>query len=265
MAKVEMKEDTSALDELSGGSDKESIKLPYMAINIASEDSDGKEIPVKTFTIVGTGKYSKTVKFRPLGMYNKLIAMKQDGTQWKVTNETIMFRKEQAIDARGGVGCGRLLGKAIPESWGDAEKKANRAKAQYYGFLFGYVEFPDSEPVLCNFRVPSGKAALIGNALAEYGKLKRKYHEHYLDLKLSTNAKDRSSPHPTLEVSIDTSKVLTSNAQLEKDAKLVLEFVSEHNARIRESHMNAKLARNEIKSDSALIAAIDEDEDTIPF
>lgn len=258
-------EELALLDELSGGKADSGAKLPYLAVNIASEDGEGKEIPVKTFNLVGTDSFSKTIKFRPLAFYNKLIAMTKDGTKWKTTNETIFYQKEQPVDARGGLACGRLLGRSVPESWTEEQKRANKQKANYYGFLFGYVEFPNKEPVLCNFRLPAGKAMQISQVLND---LERnhggKFQVYRIDMKLITNPKDKSSPHPVLEISPDLTQVLSISGT-GGDLLQIKEYVTQHNARIKSSFQNAQLARNSLKSDFEVTAAVEDDDNSIPF
>lgn len=246
-----------------------SSSMPYLSMNIASEDDDGNEIPVKTFHLSGTKLYSKTVRFRPYLYKNKLIAMKQDGKNWKTTNETLFYSgKEQPLDARGGIACGRLLGKAIPESWGEEQKKINKAKATYYGFLFGTVEFPGQEPVVCNLRVPAAKAFQVSNVMNDLDKAHGGYQKYMLNLKLISNPKDKSSPHPVLEIEPDLSTVLTSSGTGDNVNK-IREFIESHNKRIRDSHKTTKLARQGHESDSALVDDVMEDDndlnDTIPF
>lgn len=255
---------SEVLDKLGGSAKNESgVKIPFLAMNIASENEDGVEIPVKTFNIVGTDSYSKTVRFRPISYVNKLIAMKQEGTAWKTTNETIFYGVgEQPLDARGGIACGRLLGKAIPENYTEEQKKANKAKANYYGFLFGLVEFPGQQAALCSFRVPAGKAVQVANVLQDLNKHHGKHRQYMLNMKLSTNSKDKSSPHPVLEIEPDLSTKLPDTG-LKEAATVINDFINQHNTRIRTSHQNAKLARGSAIADTKLVSEIMDDE--IPF
>lgn len=264
-SKVEETPESAMLDELSGASKEENIKMAFLTMNIASEDDEGNEIPVKTFTLSGTKEYSKSIRFRPLAYYNKLIAMKQDGKMWKATNETIFYMdREQPIDARGGVACGRLLGKAVPENWTEEQKKINKAKASYYGFLLGLVEFPGKEPTLCNFRIPAGKAVQVSNVLNDLKKNHGgKYRAYMLNLKLASNPKDKSSPHPVLEIEPDLSTTLPDTG-LSESGELIKAYVAQHNARIRDSHQNARLARSGTQSDMEVSSAID-GSDEIPY
>ena len=73
------------------GSSKQAQTMPLLVINVDDVDADGKDITPRTFHIKGTDLYSKTVTFRMLRFVNKLISMKQDGKQWKTTNETIFY------------------------------------------------------------------------------------------------------------------------------------------------------------------------------
>lgn len=260
-ATVVSEDEQTVLDMLNEGKEDEGIKIPFLIVNIASEDDEGNEIPVKTFHLTGTNNYSKSISFRPLGFFNKLIAMKQEGNKWKVTNETVFYNKEQPIDARGGIACGRLLGKAIPESWSEEQRRANKTKANYYGFLFGLVEFPGQEPVLVNFRLPGGKAMQVSQALNEMDKQGR-YQFYNMTMKLSTNPKDKSSPHPVLEISPDLNEKLTVS-ELKEPLHVIKSYVDQHNVRIKTSFQNASLARKSLNSDIDISSAVEDDE--IPF
>lgn len=268
MAKAKTKiedntEEEALLSKLNGrDNSKSDVSMPFLAMNIASEDDEGNEIPVKTFHLSGTKLYSKTIRFRPLAFKNKLITMKQQGKDWKTLNETIFYNVgEQPLDARGGIACGRLLGKAVPDHWNEAEVKVNKAKATFYGFLFGLVEFPGEKPVLCNFRVPGGKAVQIGTVLRDLADNHEGFARYMLNLKLASNPKDKSSPHPILEIEPDMSTVLPVSG-IKDHLNSILEFVDTHNKRIRDSHASVKLARQETKEDSALLDDLD---DNIPF
>lgn len=259
-------EEEALLAELNSGTGDVSAKMPSLAINIATEDDAGNDIPAKTFTLIGSGEYSKSVKFRPLAYYSRLLAMKQDGTTWKTTNETIFFKGgEQPIDSRGGIGCGRLLGKSIPESWTEEQKKANKAKAAFYGFLFGLVYFEGKEPVLCNFRLPATKSYAVSTVLNELRAKHGDFTRYMLELKLASNPRDRSSPHPVIEIVPDVSKELPLSGLLEP-LKAIKAYVDSNNSRIRENHQKAKLARKSLDEDVEIdskLASFGDDE--IPF
>lgn len=259
------KEETDLLDELNGKSANAGPSMPYLSINIASEDKDGKEIPVKTFHLSDTDLYSKTVKFRPFAFYNKLIAMKQDEKKaWKTINETIMYRMlEQPIDARGGVACGRLMGKAIPTTWTEEQLRANKAKANYYGFLFGTVQFPGSEPVLCNFRVPGGKAVQVNNVLKDLDTNHGGFQQYAVNMTLKSNSKDKASPHPIIDIEPDVGTVLPRSGNL-KDLTAIKGYVDAHNKRIRDSHKSVVMARAGEVADTETVAHV-LGEDSIPF
>lgn len=269
MAKAKTKiedetEEESLLRTLKGKSASEAanITMPYLIINIASEDDEGNEIPVKTFNLSDTKLYSKTVRFRPLAYRNKLITMKQQGNDWKTLNETIFYTgREQPIDARGGIACGRLLGKAVPEDWTEEKRKVNKAKATFYGFVFGLVEFPGEKPVLCNLRVPGGKAMQFSNVLNDLDNNHEGFERYYLNLKLASNPKDKSSPYPILEIEPDMSTVLPISG-IKTYLNSISEFIEAHNKRIRDSHTNVRLARQETKNDADLLEDLD---DEIPF
>lgn len=251
-------------------------RLPALLINTSPTDEDDNEIPLQTFTILGEkGLYSKTIKFQPIKFVNKLMDMRQDATtkRWKCANESIFFiRAQEPIDAAGGVGCGRLLGRAT-SNMNEEQKKINKGKAQFYGFLFGLVTFPDQEPRLVSFRMGASKAVTIGNVLQDVEKQGLKPREVYLDLKLVTNKKDRKSIHPDIDVSFSPlEKAPTNNAVFLKAVKEVTTFVDGSNKQVYDSHVSAiKRKTSNITSAKLVQQLVDnseEDEelnDSIPF
>jgi hypothetical protein len=266
MTKPEKQNEADLLiEEMSKGSASTAPQIPYLVINIDSEDAEGNTVPARTFNIKGTAEYSKEVTIRPVRFVQKLIAMKQDGKTWKTTNETVFYSfPEQPLDARGGISCGRLMGKAIPDSWSEEQRRANKAKANFYGFLFGLVEFPGKAPELVNFRVPAGKAKQLADAmqaLAAHGKPQW----YKLKLTLKKDDKNKSSPHPVLDISLDISQKLPTEG-LTPHLLATNEYVKSHNDRILTQHKNAVTARRSLVDDTALVQAIEVDgSDEIPF
>lgn len=266
MAKAQelTQEEQDIINKFDGGqSTKEASNMSILLINVDDTDSTGKEVPAKTFHIKGTELYSKTITFRPLHFMNKLISMKQDGKTWKTTNESILYQMfEQPIDARGGIACGRLLGKAIPEHWNEEQKKANKAKANFYGFLFGIAQFPGADPVLVNFRVTGGKAKQFSDVFSNY---KAKGLGGMRDFNLTLGLKpEKGTVHPKLVIVPDVERKLLS-AGLGEHLKSVDEYIESHNTRIRASHQNAKIARKGLEEDTALGVTLDSFNDEIPY
>lgn len=149
---------------------KQKNELPSMkqlAINVDKVDDEGQKIDPDTWHIRGEKQYTDTVSFRPLRYKQKFIRMNQnEKKQWRTDNESIFVEGfEPAYDVRGGLACGRLIGK-LPEHWTEEQRQANFKKATIYGFLFGLVTLPGGEPTLVNFRAAPAKATVIREAIS---------------------------------------------------------------------------------------------------
>lgn len=240
--------------------------IKYLVVNTDEVDNNGNEIPAKTFHINGTDLYSKTIKFRPLDMYNRIIKTVQNkDKKWEVVNETIYYKREQPIDKAGGIACGRIINGPLLKQMTDSEKELNRKKATFYGYLFGFVEFPGEEPVLVEWRLPGGKAWQVGDALkvlSDAGKM----NNFSIDLTLKPV---KGSVHPELEVLPDVTNRYTLDEKAIEGAGHVLDHVSKRNAWISEQHRAALMQKSGKAQDKALLASLDasdeEDEDEIPF
>lgn len=265
-------------------------QLPFLGINKSPVDKDGNDIPVQTLEL--DGKYSKTATFRPIAFYNRLLDMRQDAKtkKWKLYNETIYFgNREEPIDTAGGVACGRLLGRATA-GMNPEQLKANKAKANFYGYAFGIVQLTDaktgkpledSPATLVSWRLPAGKAMQISNVLNEVKALNRKIQTVELDIKVVPNKNDRTNANPDLEITFNPSKELpVSDKAYAKGNLQITEFVKATNSDIRKQHFKALQAKGVSIANNASVAAtarklgvksveeveIDEDlDDQIPF
>lgn len=206
-------------------------------INLNSVDANKKKIPVNTFNISGTDIYLEELNIRPLGFYSKFMDEKQvtgkDGKKsWKPMVETVLYtRGEEAYDTQGTTNCGKVSRKNIPASWTEVQKAANRDKARYYGFLFGLVDIPGSDPVYAMARLPSAKALAVNQALFDAKVSDKALYKYRMKLTLQPK---NGTVHPDLEVSIDTSKELPVSDVVEFHKKMT-SFVTTHNNRIMQT------------------------------
>lgn len=250
---------TSLLDEYNSTQSKGN-NLPYLKINISTEDNDGNSIPPKTFNIEGTTEYTKSINIRPLLYFNKLMQVKQDKNgAWKTLNETILYRGgEQPIDSKGGIACGRLLGKAIPSGWSPEQIAANKAKAAFYGFLVGLVKDGENE-VLVTLRLPASKSFQMSQKLQELA-AKSAIYTYELKLTLKQDPKNKTSQHPIIDIDVAKEGLGMVDVEFEKQA---INWVKDHNARIIKSHKDVL----SMKSGKALVEDITGDDlnDEIAF
>jgi hypothetical protein len=255
------------IKERNASSKPSSPQMAQLAINTDSVDAEGKRIQPGTFYIKGSANYSETVEIIPIEIYTYYKRTTQDAKgNFKTDCETIFARQfETPIDNKGGIACGRLLGKSVPEHWSAIQKKENREKAAWYVFLFGLVKFPGStEYTLVNFRAPKAKAMLINDAVKKLDK--DRLFDNVLKLKLIPV---KGKPHPSLEVSVE--KIEHENYDLISSSyHTTLEFVDAHNSRInvsreriKENLKSAGVYASVVGDDSEDLSADFEEEDEV--
>lgn len=239
-----------------------SAKMKQLAINTDLVDKDGKDITPSSFYIRDEGIYSRTCTIRPLRYYSKFIKQVQQAGQWKIDNQSIFVEnpfRQHAYDARGGIACGRLVGKA-PSNWTEVQKTENYKKAIWYGFAFGIVTIPGGTPTLINFRIPQSKTRTFTDALALLdGKDMYKYN---FEMKLSPVA---GSNFPKLEVTpvlateLDVSDIVPYIKEVDSFVKSANDAVMASRSRL-EANLKANTAYKDVGGTLA-----DDFNDEIPF
>lgn len=263
-------EDQEWLDKIKAENDAGKQAFPQMkqlAINTDMVDAEGNKIPMGTFYIRGEKDYSETVKFRPLAYYSKYIKSVKNDKGWKIENETIFVENfESPLDIKGGIACGRLLGKAIPSAWTESQLKENSGKATCYCFMFGLVEFPGKEPVLVNFRASPAKARVLRETLKPIDRNTLFFNEFTLKLVPVTG-----TVHPKLEMELTDTTIPTGLKETIKPAyEEAKKFVATNNARILDIRNRVLKSRSASTADTNLYEKVDElsddfKDEEIPF
>lgn len=211
-------------------------KMKQLAINLDKQDDEGNKIETDTWHVRGEKNYTDTITFRPLRFKQKFIRMVQNGSQWKIDNESIMVEGfEPAYDTKGGVGCGRIIG-TLPDSWTEDQKIANYKKAGIYGFLFGMTTFPGEKPFLVNFRCPPAKVRAIREALSKKNIGETPYYKLNYTMKLAYLKKDgKLEKYASLVMAPDLNDV-------QEDFSEILPYIKESDAFI-EAHNDMIMKR----------------------
>lgn len=168
-----------------------------------------------------------SVVMKVLEVRNKLI--KRDPVDpMKVVNETVFFEGIQKgvriPDKLGGNACGRTfpVWEGV-KAFSAEQQKYNREQAGYYTYLFGEVTFPDTKPMLVNFRITPGQ-------LREWGEAQKKslpYKKPEEWGKVLFNLEVSGEKFAELGFS-----VADTNASTESDAdtrQQIFEFIEQHN------------------------------------
>lgn len=220
--------------------EQEQLKSPTskLVINVSPVDKEGNDTTahIGKFHIEGTELYSKTIRFRPIHVANKLIKMtktkNKDGSdRWNYINETVMFTNysDPIYDAKGGFACGKLMGAARKELT-EAEAKANNEKAKSFMFLFGLAQFPGSkEWHFVDFRV-GGRRIMECSLAFSSATIGKMHHisEFIYDMNLKATSK---GVHPDLSLTVDVEDVQPVDEVIKYDTA-INNYVDKHNERI---------------------------------
>ena len=259
-AKTISQEEVEYLAALKAKRDAGKSSMPQMkqlAINMASVDENGKDIPGSSWHIRGETGYSRTVTFRPTLLVNKYIKMSKQGATWRTDNESIFVTGfEPAYDTKGTTACGRVVGR-VPDSWTEAQKTENWKKSTAYAFLFGLVTFEGKEPELVNFRAAPAKAKIIREALKALGGVDDYlYHTFTMKLIPIPNAQ------PSMEMIADTKHKHAGFADIIPFIRESEKYVADHNTQImiRRKNFEAQVgAGSSFKEIASLANDFDDD------
>lgn len=223
----------------------EPIKAPTkkLLINVSAVDKEGNDtsMHIGKFHVLDTDLYSKTIKFRPLGAYNKLIKLSKgkdsDGKEkWNYINESIFFTNysDPIYDAKGGMACGKIFGTAR-KALSPAESKANDEKAKSFLYLFGLATFPDSdEEQFVDFRVGGKRIVAASDAFGSKTLPKGKTMSQFIfDFILKPTTK---GVHPDLIIEVNAEDIQPITEDIIKHDGLVEEYIEASNARIMSAY-----------------------------
>ncbi len=109
--------------------------------------------------------YGKKLSLIPVEFYTKFMRRGAKKDNYRPAGETVMVKrkaKAEYFDTLGTKMLGRIPAKAIPSSWSDDQKEANKAKGEFYGVLFALNTLDNS---LVRIQVPSAKAMAVSQFL----------------------------------------------------------------------------------------------------
>tara|TARA_R100000664_G_C2734539_1_gene124324 strand:+ start:38 stop:892 length:855 start_codon:yes stop_codon:yes gene_type:complete len=264
------KEEIMQMTGQDDGSIISSGTLSRLTINRAAEDDDGNSLSAGVYTVYDASiedrVYSikdKPIQFRPFINSYQYMEYNPDSNSYSCSSVIFKSWKDEPIDTKGGVRCGKVIGKD-KEQLSEAEIDAQR-NIKCYRLVYGLVSFegttPKGEPATVDampvlFRVTGSNFTPIGEALKSLKGRESLMQNHLLNLK-TTRKKAGSNVYYVSQISVDSKEVEFTQKDLEH-MDMFRALIEEENARVSEKYQNA--VKNK-ESDAASAKVINEMED----
>ena len=225
--------------------------LPKLSINRFPENDDGAEVPVGSYATyvpeLDSIAYGKPVTFRPF--INAYQYMKYDAEKNEYSNRSIIFKswKDEAIDAKGGVRCGKIPAKELANL--SEEERTKQKAIKCYRLIYGMVSFQGvlaggneaqvvNLPVL--WKVTGSNFKPVGEAIESLRRRGKVMFNHTLTLK-TKKKKAGSNVFYVSDITVDKDEVSFTDA--EKESLLSFqETINTENEEIVELWRQAKKA-----------------------
>ena len=225
--------------------------LPKLSINRFPENDDGAEVPVGSYAThvpeLDSIAYGKPVTFRPF--INAYQYMKYDAEKNEYSNRSIIFKswKDEAIDAKGGVRCGKIPAKELANL--SEEERTKQKAIKCYRLIYGLVSFDGvlpggaeahvtNLPVL--WKVTGSNFKPVGEAIESLRRRGKVMFNHTLTLK-TKKKKAGSNVFYVSDITVDKDEVSFTDA--EKETLLSFqETINTENEEIVELWRQAKKA-----------------------
>ena len=219
--------------------------LPKLSINRFPENDDGSyAVYVPELDSVA---YGKPVTFRPF--INAYQYMKYDAEKNEYSNRSIIFKswKDEAIDAKGGVRCGKIPAKELANL--SEEERTKQKAIKCYRLIYGMVSFEGvlaggneaqvvNLPVL--WKVTGSNFKPVGEAIESLRRRGKVMFNHTLTLK-TKKKKAGSNVFYVSDITVDKDELSFTDA--EKESLLSFqETINTENEEIVELWRQAKKA-----------------------
>ena len=245
--------------------------LPKLSINRFPENDDGAEVPVGSYATyvpeLDGIAYGKPVTFRPF--INAYQYMEYNADKNEYSNRSIIFKswKDEAIDIKGGVRCGKVPAKEL-FNLSDEEKMKQKA-IKCYRLIYGTVSFDgviaggdktkvSSLPVL--WKVTGSNFKPVGEAIESLRRRGKVMFNHTLTLK-TKKKKAGSNVFYVSDITVDKDEVEFTD----KEKEILLSFqdvINTENEEIVELWRAAKKSEPS-KIDAKVVQDVELDDDPV--
>ena len=253
------------------GSQMGSGTLPRLTINRAGEDDDGNSLRTGVYTIYDPesedrvyGLKDKTVQFRPF--INAYQYMEYDAADNKYASTSVIFKswKDEPIDTKGGVRCGKVIGKD-KEQLTDAEIDAQK-NIKCYRLVYGLLSMECTKangdatavkdmPVL--WRVTGMNFKPIGETLKGLKGRNSLMFNHVLNLS-SKRKKNGDNIFYIASIGVDDKQVEFSKKDLEH-MDMFNDLINEENLKVSEQWKQANTSTKSDAEAAKVVEVVTED------
>jgi hypothetical protein len=263
--------DASQLMAMMGGAQnqqqggQENNLLPILRINYQEEDDNGNELKKGTFTLQGGDNniYAKEATFRALGDYMQYLHYSQE--EESVVNRTIIHRiGDEPIDEKGGVRCGRPIGKELQQMTPD--QKAPFKEITCFRYIYGIVsmsgvtaegEKTAVTDVPCLFRMKGTSFMNFSREVVEPSNQKNLQFQQVPNKLTTQRHKNGSVIYFTAHFSPDfANTVEIGQADMEVMRK-ILTMIKDNNDQVKAKYDEALRSKQSDANDEKLVGAID--------
>lgn len=222
------------------------VRIPLLKINLDDEDENGKELPKGTFYLTNqdTSVYATSVKIRPLAELFQY--SEYDPTANKLANRTIIAPslREELIDEKGTVRCGKPLGKVLKENPELAEKYKNITCFRLVYCLVTY-EGEAADGTVVKVENAPALLRLKGSNFSPFDDEVRKriprgqnLWNFWVNVK-STRKKNGSVTYYVLGFEPELSTPVTVDGPTLETIKVIRDLITKDNESVRNKHMAA--------------------------
>ena len=253
------------------GSQMGSGTLPRLTINRAAEDDDGNALRAGVYTIYDPesedrvyGLKDKPAQFRPF--INAYQYMEYDSADNKYASTSVIFKswKDEPIDTKGGVRCGKVIGKD-KEQLTDAEIDAQK-NIKCYRLVYGLLSMECTKangdatavkdmPVL--WRVTGMNFKPIGETLKGLKGRNSLMFNHTLNLS-SKRKKNGDNIFYIASIAVDDKQVEFSKKDLEH-MDMFNDLINEENLKVSEQWKQANTSTKSDAEAAKVVEVVTED------
>ena len=244
---------------LTGANVRETIVIPRLTVNREPVDEDNKPLPMGAFTVTQNDikVFGTKAIFRPF--INAYQYSEYSPSTNKFVNRSLIIKsfREEALDEKGGLACGKVPFKKLPEL--NIEEQLRQKNIKCRRLIYGLLSLEDADinelPVL--FKLAGGNFMAPNEALASIEKLKHQYFQHNLILKTKQQKKGS-----TIYYDVLITPVLKESLQLTSDNmdtfRMFQESIDRENNWIAKQWREAKKAAvQELEADPLASLAFD--------
>jgi len=265
VAEIDRAEANALIAELGGGTQEETITVPFLKINYDQEDKQGRDVKRGTIYLEGQSEavYAPKVNIHVMAQYYQY--RQSDPSTYKIVNKTVLMedmRRGEPRDMLGGIRCGRPASKTMAElSQEDQDMWRKKVKAtrilrgvcSYEGITAdGDAKSVVNEPF---------QLYITGSSFLEFDKVLNSlpYGKRYQDfwVEFSTEKKDK---YFLSKFKTDFQKPADLTKDVVETMKLFVAMAKQENGRIEAGYRSASIEGTvESKAYDAISGDLDQD------